>query len=434
MAKIWFATPDGGEKAYALDKHRRLRIGRDPGNDVVLKDPRVSRRHAEVVFERGFFVLHDLASANGTWIDGKKVRIAPLTDGAALRLGNTLARFSEELMLEEGLGGGGTVSLASADERRQPSPAITMPNEIGPMVDPLKTEEEPPFELEPPPADDDGLQLTADLQLVDEQKPDPPASSEPTDDTTGSRSANVRDHPKGKFKESLYVVTSHPAEGDLAVIHDASETPLFYFRRPIHLVGCIASVVGGLVMVAGIGAVTILYLEQRLVPAALAGGLTLLFTLLILLIIPRTTFFLFEDAAMSLLSMVVRQESRFSFPALRFSIRMSDGETIGGMTRSAISRIGRHRWWLLDAAERKLGYAMHASLGRAMLQNIAGTFFGTLRTHFNIFYAGRPVGRIIRTTGARTRSTLDLSDDPKLLLDRRLALALAVVIDGVETR
>jgi predicted component of type VI protein secretion system len=100
MAKIFFVGLDGTEKSYRLQTHRPFTVGRDPGNDIILRDPKVSRHHAEIVFERGFFVLHDLASANGTYVNGKRVRVAPLTHGAKLRLGNSYGRFSEELPTE----------------------------------------------------------------------------------------------------------------------------------------------------------------------------------------------------------------------------------------------------------------------------------------------------------------------------------------------
>jgi pSer/pThr/pTyr-binding forkhead associated (FHA) protein len=100
MAKIFFVGLDGTEKSYRLQTHRPFTVGRDPGNDIVLRDPKVSRHHAEIVFERGFFVLHDLASANGTYVNGKRVRVAPLTHGAKLRMGNSYGRFSEELPTE----------------------------------------------------------------------------------------------------------------------------------------------------------------------------------------------------------------------------------------------------------------------------------------------------------------------------------------------
>lgn len=101
MAKIFFVGLDGTEKSYRLQTHRPFTVGRDPGNDIILRDPKVSRHHAEIVFERGFFVLHDLASANGTYVNAKRVRVAPLTHGAKLRLGNSYGRFSEELPTED---------------------------------------------------------------------------------------------------------------------------------------------------------------------------------------------------------------------------------------------------------------------------------------------------------------------------------------------
>ena len=100
MAKLFFVGLDGAEKSYRLQTHRPFTIGRDPGNDIILRDPKVSRHHAEIVFERGFFVLHDLASANGTYVNGKRIRVAPLTHGAKVRMGNSYGRFSEELPTE----------------------------------------------------------------------------------------------------------------------------------------------------------------------------------------------------------------------------------------------------------------------------------------------------------------------------------------------
>ena len=117
MAKIFFVGLDGAEKSYRLQTHRPFTLGRDPGNDIILRDPKVSRHHAEIVFERGFFVLHDLASANGTFVNGKRVRVAPLTHGARLRMGNTYGRFSEELPTESD-----GPQAPSADTYEQPAP------------------------------------------------------------------------------------------------------------------------------------------------------------------------------------------------------------------------------------------------------------------------------------------------------------------------
>jgi pSer/pThr/pTyr-binding forkhead associated (FHA) protein len=132
MAKIFFVGLDGAEKSYRLQTHRPFTLGRDPGNDIILRDPKVSRHHAEIVFERGFFVLHDLASANGTYVNGKRIRVAPLTHGARLRMGNTYGRFSEELPTEND-----AAPLASAPEPfDQPVPPT---EDLGNALDMLPT-------------------------------------------------------------------------------------------------------------------------------------------------------------------------------------------------------------------------------------------------------------------------------------------------------
>ena len=136
MAKIFFVGLDGTEKSYRLQTHRPFTVGRDPGNDIVLRDPKVSRHHAEIIFERGFFVLHDLASANGTYVNGKRVRVAPLTHGAKLRLGNSYGRFSEELPTETdqpavdaSRPASGVVSAEVPAAIHEPVIADTMPHE-----------------------------------------------------------------------------------------------------------------------------------------------------------------------------------------------------------------------------------------------------------------------------------------------------------------
>jgi pSer/pThr/pTyr-binding forkhead associated (FHA) protein len=129
MAKIFFVGLDGTEKSYRLQTHRPFTVGRDPGNDIILRDPKVSRHHAEIVFERGFFVLHDLSSANGTYVNGKRVRVAPLTHGARLRMGNTYGRFSEELPTEADPPQG-----ATAEPFEQPMPTEDLSMEIRPTA------------------------------------------------------------------------------------------------------------------------------------------------------------------------------------------------------------------------------------------------------------------------------------------------------------
>jgi HD-GYP domain-containing protein (c-di-GMP phosphodiesterase class II) len=59
------------------DGEQRLSIGRMPGCDVVLNDGSISRRHAEVVYTDGGWIVRDLASTNGTFLNGVRIGKMP---------------------------------------------------------------------------------------------------------------------------------------------------------------------------------------------------------------------------------------------------------------------------------------------------------------------------------------------------------------------
>ena len=71
-------------------------IGSLPGNDVIVHDTTVSRRHAEIVRGRDGVLLRDLGSTNGTFIGQVRVREVYLTPETRFRLGKTELLFSPE--------------------------------------------------------------------------------------------------------------------------------------------------------------------------------------------------------------------------------------------------------------------------------------------------------------------------------------------------
>lgn len=58
-----------------------LTIGRHPACDVALNDPSVSRHHAQLRFRDGSWMLQDLDSRNGTWVNGVRVGRCQLRPG-----------------------------------------------------------------------------------------------------------------------------------------------------------------------------------------------------------------------------------------------------------------------------------------------------------------------------------------------------------------
>jgi len=77
-----------------------LVLGRGDEADIVLEDPKVSRRHARLLVAPGAIRLEDFGSHNGTWIDGKRVEgTSALPLGALVLIGQTtlvLARTATE--------------------------------------------------------------------------------------------------------------------------------------------------------------------------------------------------------------------------------------------------------------------------------------------------------------------------------------------------
>jgi adenylate cyclase len=69
-------------------------IGREVTNTIVLdRDTAASRHHAEIREEGGRFLLRDLQSSNGTFVNGGRVEELPLEPGDEVRVGRSSFRF-----------------------------------------------------------------------------------------------------------------------------------------------------------------------------------------------------------------------------------------------------------------------------------------------------------------------------------------------------
>jgi pSer/pThr/pTyr-binding forkhead associated (FHA) protein len=116
-----------------------VNVGRADYNDVVVPDPSVSTSHAKLQRREGVWVLVDLDSTNGTFVDGERVKgDAPLAPGAMVRLGDVQLVFEPTDDAVAAVKGGGTQVLRTphsmappgpppAAKRPSPSPAAPVP-------------------------------------------------------------------------------------------------------------------------------------------------------------------------------------------------------------------------------------------------------------------------------------------------------------------
>jgi pSer/pThr/pTyr-binding forkhead associated (FHA) protein len=70
-----------------------LVVGRDDLSDIRINDENLSRHHFTVVRSGESYVIQDLGSANGTWVNGKQVTIARLEPNAWICSGQTVFVF-----------------------------------------------------------------------------------------------------------------------------------------------------------------------------------------------------------------------------------------------------------------------------------------------------------------------------------------------------
>ncbi|HMJ12525.1 MAG TPA: sigma 54-interacting transcriptional regulator [Polyangiaceae bacterium] len=71
-------------------------IGREASADLSLPVPAVSRRHAELSWVDGEFVLRDLGSRNGTLLDGASISSVALEHASEIRIGDAILKFVEK--------------------------------------------------------------------------------------------------------------------------------------------------------------------------------------------------------------------------------------------------------------------------------------------------------------------------------------------------
>lgn len=122
-----------------------LVLGRVSACDVLVDDPKASRRHARVVVEAGVVEIEDLQSSNGTLLNGHPVSRRVLRDGDCVRIGKT------EIVYREGAVPGGSATVAAAPAHRPDTDDVDLFGETT-LNAPAPTPAKPPPAPPAPPA------------------------------------------------------------------------------------------------------------------------------------------------------------------------------------------------------------------------------------------------------------------------------------------
>lgn len=125
MFAIIISEKGGAERRENFDKSE-INVGRVHGNDLVLPKGNVSKHHTRLLFRDGRFIVTDLKSTNGTYVNGRKIAQATIVrEGDKIYIGDFVLRVETE-------GGAGAAaaeasSAAPAEDAGAAAPRDNMP-------------------------------------------------------------------------------------------------------------------------------------------------------------------------------------------------------------------------------------------------------------------------------------------------------------------
>ena len=103
LRKCRIVTQQKTDRREWIFEHGLITVGSLDDNNLVIKDDTVSRYHAQIIQQDDFYLIRDLDSTNGTWINQVRIKEAYLSPGCLLRFGNAEFIFQpldEEVAVE----------------------------------------------------------------------------------------------------------------------------------------------------------------------------------------------------------------------------------------------------------------------------------------------------------------------------------------------
>jgi len=125
--RLQIRQPDGAQQTVELEQHINV-LGRDPGCDLVLRDPKCSRHHAVLESTPLGLLLRDSGSANGLFVNGQRVDRTLLQPGDVIRAGEaTLVLLSDDADGQDAPRQPGSEAAPPAETPASPAPTASRP-------------------------------------------------------------------------------------------------------------------------------------------------------------------------------------------------------------------------------------------------------------------------------------------------------------------
>jgi len=244
-------------------------------------------------------------------------------------------------------------------------------------------------------------------------------------------------------REKFLLRQKHFAISAKYQVADEQGQPILYALRPAHflrnLFAVLAAVVVGIVgfVVLGLAAFAVPEGPLRIVLIIVAALASIFAGFVVGLLLYRkrhVTFYRDEACRERLLE--VLQDKKVQILNATYTVNDAEGQLLARLHKNYLYNIIRKRWYCYAPDGSVRCIAKEDSIILSLLRRFLGPLFGFLRTNFIILdgESDRIIGEFNRKFTILDRYVLDLSADPERSLDRRIALALGVMLDTGERR
>lgn len=154
---------------------------------------------------------------------------------------------------------------------------------------------------------------------------------------------------------------------------------------------------------------------------------------------PRRHVTVYRDASRTEPLLRILQDQRLAVLTRSYTVVTADGAVLGRLRKLYVHNLLRKRWYVETPGGAPVAMAVEDSVVLSLLRRVLGSFFGILRTNFVLVHVGGAqdgvvFGEFNRKFTILDRYVLDLSGDPERRFDRRIALALGIMLDSGERR
>jgi predicted Zn finger-like uncharacterized protein len=264
---------------------------------------------------------------------------------------------------------------------------------------------------------------------------------------TPARERVERGYHRGFDRDRFFVNQKRLSIGEKYYVYDENQQPVLFIERPAHFWRQILGAFGAIAVLIACGLVTAFVaigLDQQFrgspaggIAAVIGMILTIVATIAAAIVLsPKRHITIYGDDQRRERLLEILQDRKFNVIRATYTVVEPGGGELGRFMKNYLYNIFRKRWYLFDPQGSIRVLAKEDSMILSLLRRLLGTFFGLLRTNFVILRpeSDRVIGEFNRKFTLFDRYVLDMTHDPDHELDRRLAVALAVLLDTGEQR